>query len=103
MRRSRSFGAAATRCPGCGTRLLTQWVGRVAALNARCDAAPITTEQETALRTRDRLTWCLVTGRWRNAELRWRCRTACGHERVIEHRCPPETQAYGRRPEGAMW
>lgn len=91
MGRSRSQDAAESRCPGCGAALITQWVGRVAALKVTAAAAPITPEQEAELRAPNRLTWCLTTGQWRPPELRWRCTfRACTHQVVIDHYCAPQ-------------
>jgi hypothetical protein len=74
-------------------------------LKVTADAEPITHEQAAGLVEPNRLAWCLVQLRSKDVELRWRCRTQkpCSHGLVIEHRCPAEAAAYGRRPEGAMW
>ncbi|MFF6904550.1 hypothetical protein ACFY9Q_01240 [Streptomyces sp. NPDC012389] len=89
---ARSRGTTPTRrCPGCGTTLITQWVGRVAALRVTAATTPITPREEAELRTPNRLTWCLVTGPHRAPELRSRCPSrACTHTVVIEHHCQPE-------------
>ena len=100
---SRRHAAGPRPCAHCGTRVLTQLVGQRAALHVTTDAEPIPYEQAMALREPNRLVWCLAIRRSGERELLWRCRTDCGHGAVIEHRCPPEVQAYGRRPEGAMW
>lgn len=82
-------GAATAKCP-CGARLYRQLVGRTAALHAITDTTPITREREQQARTRNRLTWCLITGPHRDPELRWRCtHRDCGHTVVIDHQCPP--------------
>lgn len=100
---SRTRGGAPTRCPSCGTQVLTQWVGDRAALKVTADVEPITAEQAAVLQEPNRLVWCLVTLRGGLLELRWHCQTDCAHGAVIEHRCPPEAREFGRRPEGAMW
>ncbi|WP_406444466.1 hypothetical protein OHB14_36510 [Streptomyces sp. NBC_01613] len=96
-------GGSPERCPSCGASVLTQWVGDSAALKVTADAEPIPPAQAHAMKGPNRLVWCLATLRGGLLELRWRCRSTCGHGAVIEHRCPPEAKQYGRRPEGAMW
>ncbi|MCX4703911.1 hypothetical protein [Streptomyces sp. NBC_01373] len=83
--------------------MLKQLVGQRAALNVIADAEPIPLAAALALVEPNRLAWCLMQLRNGEAELRWRCRPACEHDVVIEHRCPTEVAQYGRRPEGAMW
>lgn len=100
---ARRTAAGPRPCAHCGARVLTQLVGQRAALKVTADADPIPYEQAMALREPNRLVWCLAVRRGGERELLWRCRTDCGHGAVIEHRCPPEVQQYGRRPEGAMW
>ncbi|MGX1483399.1 hypothetical protein RKD45_002475 [Streptomyces griseus] len=90
MARSRGPAADTRRCAGCGTTLITQWVGRVAALRVTAATTSISPQQEAELRTPNRLTWCLTTGQYRPPELRWRCTKPCGHQVVIEHHCNPE-------------
>lgn len=100
---SRRSAAGPRPCALCGARVLKQLVGQRAALHVIADAEPIPYEQAMALREPNRLAWCLAVRRSGERELLWRCRTDCAHQSVIEHRCPPEIRAYGRRPEGAMW
>ncbi|MDX3074594.1 hypothetical protein [Streptomyces sp. MI02-7b] len=92
-REPRGTGAADSRCPSCGAPVLRQLVGRIAALTVTADPTPLTPEQETQVRTDpNRLTWCLITGRWRPPELRWRHPAHsphCTHHVVACHRCPP--------------
>ncbi|MEV7897267.1 hypothetical protein [Streptomyces cyaneofuscatus] len=91
MARSRGTTPTPRPCPGCGTTLITQWVGRVAALKVTAATTPITPREEAEQRTPHRLTWCLVTGPHRAPELRSRCPSrACAHDVVIEHHCQPE-------------
>lgn len=102
---SRRSAAGPRPCERCGAAVLRQEVGHRAALKVTADAEPIPLAQALALREPNRLVWCLVRLRSGDLELRWRCRgrEACGHEVVIEHRCPPEVRQYGAKPEGAMW
>jgi hypothetical protein len=74
-------------------------------LKVTADAEPIPLDRALALREPNRLVWCLARLRSGDVELRWRCRgrLPCGHDVVIEHRCPTEASQWGRRPEGAMW
>ncbi|MCX5587593.1 hypothetical protein [Streptomyces erythrochromogenes] len=72
---------------------MRQLVGRVAALTITADLTPIDPADEHRIREPNRLTWCLVTGRWRPPELRWRHRDHipnCTHQIVTEHRCTAE-------------
>jgi hypothetical protein len=94
--------AAGRTCERCGAPVIKQLVGHRAALNVIADAEPIGREQVAALVEPNRLAWCLATLHSGGAELRWRCWHDCGHDVVIEHRCPEGTPA-GRRPEGALW
>lgn len=100
---SRRLAAGTLQCERCGAPVIRQWVGHRAALKVIADAEPIPAADALRLVEPNRLAWCLVALRSGGAELRWRCRTRCGHGVVIEHRCPPEVSEYGRRPEGAMW
>jgi len=98
-------GASHRSCDRCGAAVLRQEVGHRAALKVTADAEPILLAKALALREPNRLVWCLVQLCSGDVELRWRCRNRkpCSHGLVIEHRCPAEAAAYGRRPEGAMW
>lgn len=100
---SRRSAAGPAPCVRCGAAVLKQLVGQRAALNVTADAEPIPAAEAMRLVEPMRLAWCLVRLRSGGLELRWRCRSECDHGTVIEHRCPPEVQQYGRRPEGAMW
>lgn len=100
---SRRSAAGDRPCFRCGTPVIEQSVGRTAALRVIADAEPIPREEALAMREPNRLVWCLAVLRGGGLELRWRCRSRCGHGAVIEHRCPPGASEYGRRPEGAMW
>ncbi|MFB8772139.1 hypothetical protein [Streptomyces broussonetiae] len=85
--------------------MLRQEVGHRAALKVTADAAPLQLIEALSLVERNRLAWCLVQLRSGDVDLRWRCRTRrpCGHEVVIEHRCPAQDREFVRRPEGALW
>ncbi|KOG21772.1 hypothetical protein ADK36_12390 [Streptomyces viridochromogenes] len=100
---SRRSAAGPGPCERCGAPVLKQLVGHRAALNVTADAVPQPAEQLLPLTNPNRLLWCLVALHGGGSELRWRCRHDCGHDAVIEHRCPPGVAQYGRRPEGAMW
>jgi hypothetical protein len=103
--RASTSGASQRSCGLCGAAVLRQEVGHRAALKVTADAEPIPLERALAMREPNRLVWCLARLRSGDVELRWRCgaRKPCGHDVVIEHRCPAEARAFGRRPEGAMW
>lgn len=98
-------GASLRSCDRCGGPVLRQEVGHRAALKVTADAEPIPTGEAAALAGPNRLAWCLVQLYGGGVELRWRCRAkhGCGHAVVIDHRCPPQTREYGRKPEGALW
>jgi hypothetical protein len=95
--------AAGRACEWCGAPVHTQWTRGSASLKVTVDAAPIPLAQALALAEPNRLTWCLAVLHGGGVEVRWRCRSGCGHDVVIEHRCPAGVAQYGRRPEGAMW
>lgn len=95
--------AAGRTCERCGAAVLKQLVGQRAALNVTADAEPIPLTDALRLVEPNRLAWCFVQLRGGGVELRWRCRSKCQHQTVIEHRCPPDIREFGRRPEGAMW
>lgn len=92
-------GAVPMGCPRCGAPCLRQLVGHRAALKVVADAEPIPLAQALALVNPNRLAWCLVELRGGGRELRWKCRTECGHGPVIEHRCPADTP----QVLGALW
>jgi hypothetical protein len=100
---SRRSAAGHASCAQCGQPVIKQLVGQRAALNVTADAEPIPAAQAAVLVEPNRLTWCLAALHSGGTELRWRCRHACGHAVVIEHRCAAGVAQYGRRPEGAMW
>ncbi|MGW8719642.1 hypothetical protein ACWGNR_10075 [Streptomyces althioticus] len=100
---SRRSSAGPRPCAHCGAPVITQLVGQSAALNVTADTTPIPRKEAMAMREPNRLVWCLAVRRSGDLELLWRCRTACGHGAVLEHRCPAEARQWGRRPEGAMW
>ena len=81
-----------TRCPSCRARVLTQLVGRVAALNITADLTPLTAPQQADLREPNRLIWCLYRA-GPHTRLRWtgpHHPPNCPHQHVTEHRCPPQ-------------
>ncbi|MFE6931790.1 hypothetical protein ACFVDT_07135 [Streptomyces sp. NPDC057699] len=89
-------GGADSRCPSCSAPLITQWVGNTLALKVSTDGTPLTPAEQTALRTPNRLIWCLTTGPHRAPRLRWihtAHPTNCPHPHVTEHQCtaPPTT------------
>ncbi|MEU2111852.1 hypothetical protein [Streptomyces sp. NPDC019507] len=94
MARSRTTGAADSRCPSCGAAVHRQWVGRVAALRITADLTPLTPEQQHAVRTPNRLIWCLHQGGpYTPPQLRSISpfhRADCPHPHVTEHHCNPE-------------
>lgn len=91
MTQSRTAGAVTTKCKRCGTRIITQLVGRVAALPVTANAEPIRPDQEPALTNDNRLAWCLITGPWQTTQLRWRCTSRrCKHHIVTDHQCTPQ-------------
>lgn len=103
MYRPEDRGAKRRSCEQCGRPVLRQRVGQRAALDVTADAQPLPAAEAERLVEPNRLAWCLATLHSGVVDLRWRCRTACGHGVVIEHRCPADVAQYGRRPEGAMW
>ena len=84
-----------TRCPSCRARILTQLVGRTAALNVTADLTPLSPAQQAELYTPHRLIWCLYrAGQHSTPRLRWIGQhhpDDCPHQHVTEHRCPPTT------------
>ncbi len=103
MKAARAFqGASPRSCDRCGAPVLRQLVGHRAALNVVADTEPRPAGELAPLTEPNRLLWCLATLHAGGVELRWRCRNACSHGTVIEHRCPEGTPS-GRRPEGALW
>ena len=100
---TRRSAAGPRPCANCGATVLTQWTRGSASLKVTADAEPIPLADALALTGPDRLAWCLAVLHGGGVEVRWRCRTECGHDVVIEHRCPAEVREFGRRPEGAMW
>lgn len=95
-------GASRRSCDRCGAAVLRQEVGHNAALKVTADAEPLPLDQALALREPNRLVWCLARLRSGAVELRWRCRglrRPCGHDAVIEHRCPAGTPGV----KGGLW
>lgn len=83
------------RCPSCRARILTQLVGRIAALNVTADLTPLTAAQQVELREPNRLIWCLVTTALGTHRLRWTGSlhpATCPHDHVTEHRCTTRTE-----------
>ncbi|MDX3759300.1 hypothetical protein [Streptomyces sp. AK02-04a] len=99
---SRRSAAGPRRCERCHTPVIKQLVGDRAALNVIANADPMPRAEALRLVEPNRLAWCLAVLRGGGVELRWRCPSACGHEAVIEHRCPAGTPLV-RRPEGTLW
>lgn len=99
----RRSAAGPRPCERCGSPVYTQWTRGSASLKVTADAEPIPLAQALALAEPNRLAWCLAALRGGGVEVRWRCRTACKHGVVIEHRCPADVQEFGRRPEGGLW
>ncbi|WP_327162072.1 hypothetical protein [Streptomyces zaomyceticus] len=86
----RTGGARRVNCARCARPVLRQLVGRLAALDVAADAEPMPAADAAALRTEDRLDWC-VRQTAAGPELRWAdCRTRrtpCPHPHVIDHAC----------------
>ncbi|WP_327592495.1 hypothetical protein [Streptomyces chartreusis] len=83
------------QCPACGMPLLVQWVGDVAALQARVTLPPaedrLPYPQALADRTEDDLVWCLPRLPFRALRLRWtgaRHPPECPHQHLTSHKCP---------------
>ncbi|SCD41163.1 hypothetical protein GA0115251_106940 [Streptomyces sp. TverLS-915] len=98
MPRARTRGADTLRCPACGTRLLTQWVGHTAALHARValpppdEPHPLATAREEITGNPNRLVWCLPRNPYAPPRLRWtgaRHPPDCPHQHLPDHNCPP--------------
>lgn len=93
---SRPGSASGTpRCPRCRAPVLTQWVGRIAALHVIADLRPLTPSEQAEVREPNRLIWCLRGGEHTAHRLTWTGRdhpANCPHPHVTEHRCNPEQQ-----------
>lgn len=94
----RGRGGADSRCPACGQPLLVQWVGDVAAIQARVTLPPADARlpypQALADRTPNDLVWCLPRQPHRPLRLRWthgRHPPDCPHQHLTSHKCPPTT------------
>ncbi|KAF2774667.1 hypothetical protein [Streptomyces sp. OM5714] len=94
-RRNRG-GTGASRCPGCGQPLLSQWVGDTAAIRATVTLPPADARlpytQALKNRTPNNLVWCLPRGPHRAPRLRWthgRHPPDCPHQHLTAHTCPP--------------
>ncbi|MFJ7067526.1 hypothetical protein [Streptomyces sp. NPDC101115] len=104
-RDSRTGSARRRKCPRCGRPVLQQLVGRVAALDVTADDELLPADQAAALRTDNRLDWCLRTTR-AGTELQWadchRRRTPCPRPHVVDHVCTgprvPSPARSRRRP-----
>ncbi len=94
--------AAGRPCERCAAPVITQWTRGTASLKVTADAEPMPLTEALTLAEPNRLAWCLVALRSGGVELRWRCRHACSHGAVIEHRCPEGTPLTPK-PEGALW
>ncbi|MFD3641000.1 hypothetical protein [Streptomyces griseus] len=89
-RRASRKGSSPARCPSCSAPTLTQWVGDTAAIKVTADLTPLTPAEQAALRTPNRLIWCLVTGDHRPHRLRWIHAwhpTTSPHPHVTDHQC----------------
>lgn len=91
----RTRGGSPQRCPSCGAPLLVQWVGDVAAVQARVPLPPedarLPYPQALAERTPDDLVWCLPRLPFRALRLRWtggRHPPNCPHQHLTTHKCP---------------
>jgi len=87
-----------TRCTNCGLPLLVQWVGDVAALQARVTLPPADAQlpypEALKQRTPHDLVWCLPRLPHRTPRLRWtssRHPPDCPHQHLTSHTCPPST------------
>lgn len=88
----RATGAADSRCPSCAAPVITQLVGHIAALHITADLTPLTPEQQAAVRTPNRLIWCLYQRPHTAPRLRWTGALHprdCPNPHVTEHQCPP--------------
>ncbi|AEW94632.1 MULTISPECIES: hypothetical protein [Streptomycetaceae] len=88
--RRSSSGARRTRCPRCGRPVITQLVGRRAALAVVADDEPMPTARAAGRTTPDRLAWCLRDGPFAGIDLRWVYRSHppdCPHPHVLDHQC----------------
>lgn len=97
MAGARGRGGANSRCPACEAPLLVQWVGNVAALQARVTLPPakerLPYPQALADRTPDDLVWCLPRLPHRALRLRWtngRHPPDCPHQHLTTHKCPTQ-------------
>ncbi|WP_329032221.1 hypothetical protein OIE71_04580 [Streptomyces sp. NBC_01725] len=101
---ARRSGAQQSRCPRCRGPVLRQLVGQHAAVGVTADAEHLAPAAAYALRTENRLDWCLRTTR-DGLDLRWadchRRAGECPHPHVIDHECtapPVPIQPAARRP-----
>jgi hypothetical protein len=89
-------GTGPRRCPSCGAPLLIQFVGQIAAVQARVDL-PDPDQQRpygpaVAASTPDDLVWCLPRCPFGALRLRWttgRHPPDCPHQHLTAHQCPP--------------
>ncbi|MER6235914.1 hypothetical protein ABT185_07540 [Streptomyces clavifer] len=85
-------GGTYSRCPSCSAPLITQWVGDTAALKVSTDGTPLTPAEQAAVRTPNRLIWCLKSSAHTTPRLTWIHSTHpadCPHAHVTDHQCPP--------------
>lgn len=98
MTQARRRGTDDSRCPGCGTHLLDQWVGDRAALRARVvlpppeEPHPLTTARAQTKGDPNRLVWCLPRAPHTPPRLRWTGThhpPDCPHQHLTDHLCNP--------------
>lgn len=94
--RPRRQGGSNSRCPACGAPVLTQLVGRIAALTVTTDLTPLTPEEQAQARAPNRLVWCLHHPAIGPPRLRWTDTHPpdCPHPHVAEHRCQPPARLF---------
>ncbi|MDX3019903.1 hypothetical protein [Streptomyces acidiscabies] len=94
--RASGTGGVNSRCPACRAPLLVQWVGGVAALQARVNLPPagdqLPYQAALAASTPNDLVWCLPRRNYGPLRLRWttgRHPPDCPHQHLTAHHCPP--------------
>jgi hypothetical protein len=88
----RTRGGAPTRCPSCGSRVVTQLVGDRAALKVTADLTPLSPSEQAKARGPNRLIWCLHPTPSGPGRLVWLTPwhpPDCPHPHVADHQCPP--------------
>ncbi|MFF3511574.1 hypothetical protein [Streptomyces sp. NPDC002573] len=102
---SRRSAAGPRTCERCGQPVLRQKDGLPWTVTV--DEQRYTPDEAAKLASPNRLAWCLRESKWSGTRLVEVLpvfhNPACTWAHVIEHECPPEIAAHGRRPEGAMW